>query len=63
VVSIRATAFAVTPGAPLANRLLPAGRPQDYLLCPACAETVDAYLLYLQSRHPVLYGGVAEEAR
>lgn len=53
VVTVRVVAFAPVPGSPAASRLAPSSRPNDYLLCPACAETLQAYIRYLQEHRGV----------
>ncbi|MFA7249303.1 MAG: hypothetical protein WC273_06670 [Dehalococcoidia bacterium] len=53
LVTVRISTLSVVPGAPAAHRLVFAERPSDFLLCPACAETLDAYVRYVELNHGV----------
>ncbi|MEI7924563.1 MAG: hypothetical protein WCI61_00055 [Chloroflexota bacterium] len=53
VFAVRVSTFAVTLGAPVAHRLVPAERPSDYLFCTHCTDTLTAYVQHVQANRGV----------
>ena len=48
VLTVRVSTFAIAAGAPATHRLVPSERPSNYLFCGGCAETLNAYIRYVE---------------